>query len=72
VAVTEPNSTTVTLPADVNQVDESGYVWSFVDGASEPKRVRAGRLILAGDTEEPFFAHVVEVIEGPPGVRSPI
>ncbi len=63
--MTEQNSVAVTLPADVNQVDETGYVWAFLSEAAEPNRVRPGALIVAGDPVEPFLARVVEVIEGP-------
>ena len=29
---------TVTLPADVNQVDDTGFVWAFLSNAGEPER----------------------------------
>jgi hypothetical protein len=57
----------VTLPADVDQVDRSGYPWAFLDGADEPERVQVGFLVVAGDTEEPFLARVVDVVDGPGG-----
>ncbi len=57
----------VTLPADVNQVDESGYVWAFLSDADEPGRVLPGAIIVAGDTEEPFLARVVDVVDNPGG-----
>ena len=63
--MTEQNVVAVTLPADVNQVDETGYVWAFLSEAAETGRVRPGALIVAGDPVEPFLARVVEVIEGP-------
>lgn len=53
----------VTLPADVQQVDETGFVWTFLDEAAEPERVMPGRLIIAGDTDEPFLARVVDIVE---------
>ena len=59
----------VTLPADVAQVDETGYVWTFLDRASEPGRVVPGVLVVAGDEEEPFTARVVDVVIGPGGRR---
>jgi hypothetical protein len=59
----------VTLPADVQQVDETGFVWAFLDGAQEPARVHPGALIVAGDAEEPFLARVVDIVAGP-GDRS--
>lgn len=63
--MTEQNSVAVTLLADVNQVDQTGYVWAFLSEVAEPGRVRAGALVVAGDLVEPFLARVVEVIEGP-------
>jgi hypothetical protein len=57
----------VSLPADVNQVDNTGYVWAFLDEAKEPGRVRPGSVIVAGDETEPFLARVVDQIEGPTG-----
>lgn len=55
----------VTLPADVNQVDESGWVWAVLSEANAPERVFTGAIIVAGDTVEPFLARVVEIIPGP-------
>lgn len=63
--MTDQNIVAVTLTADVNQVDETGYVWAFLTEAVEPGRVRPGALIVAGDPVEPFLARVVEVIDGP-------
>jgi hypothetical protein len=60
-------SVVVTLPADVNQLDDTGYVWAFLRDAGEPARVRQGAIIVAGDPAEPFLALVVDIIEGPDG-----
>jgi hypothetical protein len=57
----------VTLPADVNQVDETGFVWAFLSDSAEPGRVSSGSIIVAGDSEEPFLARVVDVVDGPDG-----
>jgi len=57
----------VTLPADVNQVDETGFVWAFLSDSAEPGRVSPGSIIVAGDAIEPFLASVVDVVEGPGG-----
>ena len=57
----------VTLPADVNMVDETDYVWTFLHEASEPDRVYPGALIVAGDPVEPFLARVVDIVDGPRG-----
>ena len=63
----DPTGVRVTLPADVNQVDETGYVWAFLRAAYEPERVVAGAIIVAVDAIEPFLARVVDVIDGPDG-----
>ena len=57
----------ITLVADVNQVDDTGYVWALLSDAAEPGRVQPGVLIVAGDAVEPFLARVVDVIDGPNG-----
>ena len=63
--MTKPDDITVTLPADVNQVDDTGYVWAFLGDAAEPDRVFPGAIIVAGDPVEPFLARVVDIIDGP-------
>lgn len=65
--MTASNDITVTLPADVQQVDATGFVWAFLDDAAEPDRVRPGALIVAGDPVEPFLARVIDVVDGPNG-----
>jgi hypothetical protein len=59
----------VTLPADVHQVDATGLVWTFLDEAEDPSRVVVGALIVAGDSEDPFLARVVDIVEGNAGRR---
>ena len=53
----------VTIPADVQQVDETGFVWTLLADAAEPSRVRPGKVIVAGDAAEPFLARVVDIVE---------
>ena len=55
----------ITLPADVQQIDETGHVWAFLDEAASADRVVEGAVIVAGDREEPFLARVVDVVPGP-------
>lgn len=63
--MTQSTDVVVTLPADVNMVDETGWVWTFLHEASEPDRVYPGALIVAGDPIEPFLARVIDIVEGP-------
>jgi hypothetical protein len=65
--MSDESTVVVTLPADVQQIDQTGYVWAFLDTAEEPDRVQAGALIVAGDAEEPFLARVVDIVDGPGG-----
>jgi hypothetical protein len=65
--LSDERTITVTLPADVQQIDQTDYVWAFLDAAPEPDRVTAGALIVAGDSQEPFLARVVDIVAGPNG-----
>lgn len=65
--MSEEANVAVTLPADVNQIDETGYVWAFLSDSAEPARVLPGAIIVAGDSVEPFLARVVDVVDGPNG-----
>ena len=62
-------TTRVTLPADVHQIDGTGHVWTFLDEASDPARVHVGGIIVAGDTEDPFLARVIDIVDGNSGRR---
>lgn len=54
---------TTTIPAYVQQVDETGFVWTLLEEADEPERMVPGAIIVAGDAEEPFLARVVDIVE---------
>ena len=49
----------------VQQIDDTGLVWAFLDEATEPDRVIVGALIVAGDSKEPFLARVADIVPGP-------
>jgi hypothetical protein len=53
----------VDVPADINQVDETGWVWTLLSEAVEPELVRPGSVIVAGDATEPFLARVVDLVD---------
>jgi len=46
----------VDITCDVQQIDETGYVWTFLDEARDPS------VITAGDDDEPVFARVVDIV----------
>jgi hypothetical protein len=53
----------VDITADLNDEDETGYVWAFLDEARDPERIKPGALIVAGDED---IAAVCEVIDVAP------
>ncbi|SEP29557.1 hypothetical protein SAMN05660991_04610 [Trujillonella endophytica] len=52
----------VDIRCDVQQVDESGYVWTFLDEAHDPGVIVPGAIVVAGDDEDPVFAQVVDIV----------
>lgn len=52
----------VDITCDVQQIDETGYVWTFLDEASDPSVVTVGAIVVAGDDDEPVFARVVDIV----------
>lgn len=52
----------VDLPADVQQHDETGYIWALREEARDPSLVIEGAIVVAGDDEDPFLARVVDVL----------
>lgn len=55
--------TRVMLPTDVNRIDETGYVWGFLDHSTTPDAVAPGAIIVSGDDEDPVVAEVVDIVE---------
>lgn len=51
----------VDLPADVQQYDETGHIWTLREEARDPSVVVEGAILVAGDAEDPFLARVVDV-----------
>ena len=41
----------VDITADLNDEDETGYVWTFLDQARDPGRITPGALVVAGDDD---------------------
>jgi hypothetical protein len=53
----------VAITADVQQVDETGFVWTLLAEAGRPEQVLPGRIVVAGDADSPFVARVVDIVE---------
>ena len=48
------------LSCDLQQIDDTGDVWTFLDRAAVPESVVAGNLVISGDDEAPVVARVVD------------
>ena len=46
----------IDIPCDIQQVDDTGYVWSFLDEARDPALVSAGAHVV-----DPVIARVVDL-----------
>ncbi len=57
----------VDIAADLNAEDDTGYVWTFLDEATDPSMIVPGALVVAGDVDAPAVAVVVDLVEHPNG-----
>ena len=53
----------VHLIADLNTQDDDGLGWSTLAGAATPERVRAGAMLLAGNSQAQAVVRIVSVYE---------
>jgi hypothetical protein len=54
--------TTVDITADLNDEDETGFVWTFLDEARDPSLIEPGTIVVAGTPDAPAFAEVVDLV----------
>jgi hypothetical protein len=54
--------TTVDIAADLNDEDETGVVWTFLDEARDPAPIAPGAIVVAGTPDAPAVAEVVDVV----------
>jgi hypothetical protein len=52
----------VDITADLNDEDETGYVWTFLDEARDPGQISPGALVVAGDEEAAAVCQVVDLM----------
>jgi hypothetical protein len=53
---------TVDITADLNDEDETGFVWTFLDEARDPSVIVPGTIVVAGDADAPAVVEVVDVV----------
>ena len=51
----------IDIPCDVQQEDESGYVWAFLDEARDASLIVEGAIVVSGDEIDPVLARVVSL-----------
>jgi hypothetical protein len=54
--------TTVDITADLNDEDETGFVWTFLDEARDPALIEPGAIVVAGTPDAPAVAEVVDLV----------
>jgi len=59
---------TLDITADLNNEDDTGVVWTFLDQALDPAIIVAGAMVVAGTPEAPAVPEVVDLVIGPAGV----
>jgi hypothetical protein len=52
----------VDIAADLNDEDQTGYVWTFLDEAGDPRRITPGALVVAGDEDAAAVCQVVDLV----------
>jgi hypothetical protein len=57
----------VDIGADLNDEDDSGYIWTFLDEAHDPDRITPGALVVAGDQDAAPVCQVVDLAPGGDG-----
>jgi hypothetical protein len=53
---------TVDITADLNDEDEIGLVWTFLDEARDPTVIVPGAIVVAGDADAPAVVEVVDIV----------
>jgi hypothetical protein len=51
----------VDITADLNDEDETGYVWTFLDEARDPGQIKPGAIIVAGDQDAAAVCEVIDL-----------
>jgi hypothetical protein len=57
----------IDIPCDVQQIDDTGYIWTFLNEARDPAVIFPGAIVTTADVDEPAVAKVVDVVEEPAG-----
>jgi hypothetical protein len=58
----------VDITADLNDEDDTGYVWTFLDEAPDPGQITPGALVIAGDEDAAAVCQVVDLVPAGDGM----
>ena len=53
--------------ADLNDEDQTGLLWTFLDEAPDPSLIVQGAIVVVGDEHAPAVAEVVDIVAKPTG-----
>lgn len=53
----------IDIPCDVQQIDQTGFIWTFLNEARDPAVIFPGAIVTTADVDEPVVAEVVDVVE---------
>lgn len=59
--------TRVDIPADLNNEDETGFIWTFLDEADDPSIIVPGEVVVAGSPLTPGVCEVIDLVVKPAG-----
>jgi len=51
----------VDIAADLNDEDETGYVWTFLDEARDPGQIKPGTVIVVGNEDTAAVCEVIDL-----------
>ncbi len=57
----------VDIRADLQNEDETGHVWAYLDRADHPERIAVGNIVIAGNSGGRCLAVVIDIVDGPGG-----
>jgi hypothetical protein len=52
----------VDITADLNDEDHTGYIWTFLDEARDPRQISPGAVVIAGHEEAAAVCQVVGLV----------
>lgn len=57
----------VDISADLNDGDDTGYIWTFLDEARDPTEIVPGALVVAGDEAAAAVCQVIDLVSAGDG-----